>query len=310
MTGLGNDVGRLGTTANGDGSRNRNTMSGGLDSGNYRHTLAGNRPNSPHLMAQSEQKSLVETYTSCIQQYLAVHLLDNATFYAERLAATSPTNDSLYLLALCYYRQNQPQRTKFVLQQHQSKCDDSPDLLYLLATACHDLEDYSTGEEALLRRVRRDFRKTDCADINQYILTTSPCPIPNGAAGLHLLAKICAKSNRKQRAIQYYKMSLELDPLLWKSFEELCNLGVDDVDPTSVFGVDLIEHKQVNPMLPTMPVNNNTMNASTATASFLTPSLSHFNGREPNSQEASYNQAYQLQPCILLLTTSHVVWIG
>ena len=99
-----------------------------------------------------------------------------------------------------------------------------------------------------------------------------------------MLAKICAKSNRKQRAIQYYKMSLELDPLLWKSFEELCNLGVDDVDPTSVFGVDLIDHKQVTSMPPTMPVSSNTINASVATASFLTPNLSHFNGRDPSSQ--------------------------
>lgn len=150
MIGLGNDIvhigiGKIGTTANGISN----------------------------LMTHSEQKSLVETYTSCIQQYLAVHLLENATFYAERLVATAPTNDSLYLLALCYYRQNQPQRTKFILQQYQSKCDDSPDLLYLLATACHDLEDYGTAEEALLRLVRRDFRKTDCADINQFILTTS-----------------------------------------------------------------------------------------------------------------------------------------
>ena len=122
-------------------------------------------------------KSVVETYTSCIQQYLSVHLLDNATFYAERLVATSKTNDSLYLLALCYYRQNQPQRAKFVLQQHKgggSNADDySPELLYLLATASHDLEDYSTAEEALLRQVRKDFRKTECTDINQYILTTS-----------------------------------------------------------------------------------------------------------------------------------------
>jgi Anaphase-promoting complex, cyclosome, subunit 3 len=129
------------------------------------------RETKPPTTPPPDMKSLVETYTSCIQQYLAVHLLDNATFYAERLVATTKTNDSLYLLALCYYRQNQPQRAKFVLQNH--NCDDSPDLLYLLATASHDLEDYSTAEEALLRQARKDFRSTECVDINQFILTTS-----------------------------------------------------------------------------------------------------------------------------------------
>lgn len=125
----------------------------------------------PTPSSSPDMKSLVETYTSCIQQYLAVHLLDNATFYAERLVATAKTNDSLYLLALCYYRQNQPQRAKFILQNH--NCNDSPDLLYMLAMASHDLEDYSTAEEALLRQARRDFRMTESADINQFILTTS-----------------------------------------------------------------------------------------------------------------------------------------
>lgn len=185
MPGLGNGVGRLSTNGNSDSNTNtnfdRNSSivggKGGMDhdmnSSSHADVLDENRHGSPLTMIDSEQKSLLETYKSCIQQYLAVHLLDNATFYAERLVATSTTSDSLYLLGLCYYRQNQPQRTKFVLQQHECKCDDSPDLLYLLATACNDLEDYSTAEEALLRQVRRDFRKADCNDINQYILTTS-----------------------------------------------------------------------------------------------------------------------------------------
>ena len=69
-----------------------------------------------------------------------------------------------------------------------------------------------------------------------YLL--QPCPIPNGAAGLHLLGNICQKSNRKTRAKQYYRMSLKLDPFLWTSYEYLCELGgADDLDPTSVFGV-------------------------------------------------------------------------
>ena len=74
--------------------------------------------------------------------------------------------------------------------------------------------------------------------VNRRNVMLQPCPIPNGAAGLHLLGNICQKSNRKGRAKQYYKMSLKLDPFLWTSYEYLCELGgADDLDPTSVFGV-------------------------------------------------------------------------
>ena len=115
---------------------------------------------------------LEHTYTSLIQQYLAVHCLDNATFYAERLVATSKTSHSLYLLALCYYRHQKPQRVRYLLEQ-EANTTTSPELMYLLAQSCFDLEDYSAAEEALLRQVRRDFSKTEASNINEYILTAT-----------------------------------------------------------------------------------------------------------------------------------------
>jgi anaphase-promoting complex subunit 3 len=53
---------------------------------------------------------------------------------------------------------------------------------------------------------------------------------------LALLGDIFRKSNRTQRAIQYYQMSLQLDPFLWSSFQALTDLGVT-VDVPTVFGV-------------------------------------------------------------------------
>jgi anaphase-promoting complex subunit 3 len=64
-----------------------------------------------------------------------------------------------------------------------------------------------------------------------------PCPIPNGAAGLALLGKICRQSNRKARAVQYFRMSLQLDPFLWTSFEALSELGAENVEASEIFGV-------------------------------------------------------------------------
>lgn len=60
--------------------------------------------------------------------------------------------------------------------------------------------------------------------------------MPNGAAGLALLAKICKKSNRKDQAIHFFRMSLQLDPFLFTSFQALAELGVVDLDATAIFG--------------------------------------------------------------------------
>jgi anaphase-promoting complex subunit 3 len=88
-------------------------------------------------------------------------------------------------------------------------------------------------------------------------------------------------------------MSLDLDPLLWKSFEELCNLGVDDIDPTTVFGVDLIEAKQVTNMQTTMPTNQ----LPSASKSIFTPSLT------PNLNTANESSMGGiLQPSIAMAT--------
>lgn len=71
---------------------------------------------------------------------------------------------------------------------------------------------------------------------NVFLLSSQPCPVPNGAAGLALLGKICRKSNRKDRAIKYFRMSLQLDPFLFTSFQALAELGAVDLDASSIFG--------------------------------------------------------------------------
>ena len=49
--------------------------------------------------------------------------------------------------------------------------------------------------------------------------------IPNGAAGVHLLAKIYQLSNRSSAAVEKFQAALRLDPLMWCSFEEMCSLS-------------------------------------------------------------------------------------
>lgn len=138
---------------------------------------------------------------------------------------------------------------------------------YLLAKCCFDLGNYGEAEEALLKHAREQFSRCiargevkirggnrneamDAWIINSSVnknddTTSTSCPIPNGAAGLNLLGNICRRSNRRHRAMEYYRLSLKLDPLMWTSYEALCELGgaegsnVEEADdPKSIFGVD------------------------------------------------------------------------
>lgn len=121
---------------------------------------------------------LEATYSSLIQQYLSVFLFDNATFLAERLVASCNTNHAYYLLALCHFRANAPQRSKNVLLSKNQ--DSTPAMQYLLAQCCCQLQEYGLAEEALLRNVRSKFRQATLKDdslessnIDQWILSTS-----------------------------------------------------------------------------------------------------------------------------------------
>jgi tetratricopeptide (TPR) repeat protein len=182
-------------------------------------------------------RRLSTTYTSLIQQYLSMLCYENALFLAERFVAHQKTNESLYLLALCHYRNGSPQSAKAVLEQqnifHQqtnnyehsaataTMTSSSPACMQYLLAKCHyDLQQYGRAEDALLMQCRNSFRSHhQDSDLNsnnnndsmdEWILSTTPCPIPNGAAGLHLLGEICRSSNRKDRAMQYYRMSLKV----------------------------------------------------------------------------------------------------
>lgn len=158
--------------------------------------------------------SLEATYTCLIQEYLQVMCLENATFLAERLVASCKSSNALYLLAVCHYRSGAPKRALMVLDEVR---DAIPSADYLKAKCCCDLEYYGRAEEALLHQARAVFNglttdhpSTSNKTMDEWILETTPCPVPNGAAGLHLLGNICRKSNRKQRAMKYYRMSLQV----------------------------------------------------------------------------------------------------
>jgi hypothetical protein len=141
--------------------------------------------------------------------------LDNATFLAERMvAACQKSTNALYLLAVCHYRSGKAQKALSVLDDVKLH---TPCTKYLTAKCCYDLEQYGRAEEALLEIAREEYKnyKLSCREeplmtMDEWVLQMSPNPIPNGAAGLYLLGNTCRKSNRKHRAMDYYRMSLKV----------------------------------------------------------------------------------------------------
>eukprot|EP00984_Skeletonema_dohrnii_P028172 scaffold18067_cov117-Skeletonema_dohrnii-CCMP3373.AAC.6 len=207
---------------------------------------------------------------------------------------------------------------------------------YLLAKCCFDLGNYGEAEEALLKHAREQFSKCIArgevkirggnrneamgawiinSSVNKNDDMSPSCPIPNGAAGLNLLGNICRRSNRRHRAMEYYRLSLKLDPLMWTSYEALCELGgaegsnVEEADdPKSIFGVDApllsprggegaIMGKQHN-FLPTgrnASVNNTAAAATTTTATPGQQSLHSFKLNRYGTPSTPYSTFDQMK---------------
>lgn len=179
---------------------------------------------------------LEATYTSLIQEYLQVMCIDNATFLAERMVATFPdSSNARYLLGVCHYRACEPRRALAVLET--ARDVPSPAASYVMAKCCFDLKEYNRAEEILLQAARKGYKEykssaasaaeqqqhgstaeTSVMSIDEWLVETSPCTIPNGAAGLYLLGRICRESTRKQRAMDYFRMSLQVRGFLGVSF--------------------------------------------------------------------------------------------
>lgn len=251
--------------------------------------------------AAPDDASPVEaTYTSLIQQYLSVLCIDNATFLAERFVATSKTSHSYYLLAICHYRAGSPQRAQRVLED--CKDEHTPEMQYLLAKCYAELQKYGPAEDALLQNCRALFRKTEKEDIDDWILTTTPCPVPNGAAGLQLMGDICRNSNRKERAMHYFRLALKLDPMMWTSYEALCEMGDDTINPTQVFGVcpaALAPSPRQEEEEATQP--------NLASRGVLTPSfaLSHHGKKKCSRETLKHAHTHQSDSCVQHRWTHH-----
>ncbi|XP_060584098.1 cell division cycle protein 27 homolog [Ruditapes philippinarum] len=148
----------------------------------------------------------------------------DATFLAERLCAEVVSDETLYLLATCYFRSGKQRQTYALLQK---RGYNSPELKYLYAKCCMHVEKFSDAEFVLAGNILT--RQKTMEDIEKEFGNLA-------SHVFNVLGAIYTRTDRNQKAIECYKKSLKLNPLLWSAFEGLCQLG-EKVDPTSVFPV-------------------------------------------------------------------------
>jgi hypothetical protein len=129
----------------------------------------------------SNNDSSLTTYLSLIQQYLAVFMVDNATFLAERCVAQHPASqEAVYMLALCYYRSNAPKRAQQIITTRQTAAMHlTPSMQYLLSVCAYDLKEYERAEDSLLRQCRATFKQNRPTATTQDNQNNNPS---NGAA--------------------------------------------------------------------------------------------------------------------------------
>ena len=143
---------------------------------------------------------------------LRLNLIGNAIFLAERLFAENAEEENAYILAVAYHRQGKPVRAKEALRGRKGE-----QCRYLLAQCCVELGELTEAESELAGGAGVSY------DSGEY-----QNRVPNGAAGFYLLGRVCRLTGRSKQAVKHLRTALELNPLLWSAYEELCQLGAED----------------------------------------------------------------------------------
>lgn len=135
------------------------------------------------------------------EKYLASNLYETALFYAERLYYENPTQENVYMLALCYYRMGKVKQTYLILQD--CKYTSAVQNKYLFALACVSLHKFEEAETVLYK----DYKLATNQKINRDCLQHK---IPGGAEGVYLMGKVCRRLQRNESAIQFYRIALQV----------------------------------------------------------------------------------------------------
>ncbi|XP_012284910.1 cell division cycle protein 27 homolog [Orussus abietinus] len=169
-----------------------------------------------------------EPVQAAIWHCLNHYAYPDAIFLAERLWAEVHTEETLFLLATCYYRSGRVRQAHALLSK---KSPSSSQCRFLLAKCSYDLEKYAEAEAAVTGGYYKQLKSLD------EIVTQFG---DQACFSLQIIAKIYYKMMRTAKGNEAHKLALKLNPFLWHSFEELCNVG-EKVDPNKIFQLEKLD---------------------------------------------------------------------
>lgn len=136
--------------------------------------------------------------------------------------------DTLFLLATCYYRAGRIRQAYGLLTK---KSPSTPQCRFLLAKCCYDLEKWAEAEAAIVGGYYKQVK-----NLEDIVIQFGD----QACFSLQIIAKVYYKLTRTSKANEAHKLALKLNPFLWHSFEELCNVG-EKPDPNKVFQLEKID---------------------------------------------------------------------
>lgn len=191
--------------------------------------------------------------TSLLRQLVHYHLdnlsVDNAHFYAERLAAHDPrAPESADLLALCHLRRGD-NRSAYEVAKPFRTSHVGCALVY--AQACLTLGRYRDGVVAL-EKARPLWTGTGMS-LGKHS-STSRAPGPDGAVIACLLGKLYKALQDKKKAIGCFEEALTENPYMWDAFTSLCDMGVQVRIPNTFwYREGLLQSFDLEPNRPSEP---------------------------------------------------------
>lgn len=173
---------------------------------------------------------VVEPVQAAIWHCLNHYAFSDATFLAERLLAESESEEALFLVATCYYRQGKVDQAHHVLSTEGAT---TPSTKFLLAKCASDLK-RDAEAESILRGQHVDPRKE--VNLEETVAMFGD----RAAFALQILSTIYNRSERGNKAAEADRKALKLNPFLWQSFESLCSAG-EVSDPPSIWDPDMVD---------------------------------------------------------------------
>lgn len=167
-----------------------------------------------------------------IYYHLDHHLLNNALFFAERLAAFDPHSlQSRFLLGSCHFRLGHYHSAVETLKPSTLK---TPDLgcTWIYAQCCFALKKHKHGVSALEKSKSLWPQTTRIGRSRPSVRGISP----DRAALLCLLGKLYRELDDTDKAAHHFESALKLNPFMWDAFTNLCDMGVV-VSVPNVFNV-------------------------------------------------------------------------